>query len=312
MPERFYGLLPTIPDPRDYSFRAPRQYTGQFVDLSSGIVRIYDQEQLGGCVPNGWAAAIDYVMNKHNKDPYGPSRLFIYYQGRVRGKYPLNQDTGLAIRDGVNVIVYDGAPPEADWQYDISKFAEKPPDKAYTDALSHQALKYASVDPGQVDDAIASGYPVVDGFDVYSSFESQKVEQTGILPMPKSSEQLLGGHCTIYVSTIVDGADLSQYGSEVNGIPGVKYRKKLNSWSDTWGQNGYYWEPVEYAQKYGSDYWIISDMEDPYVVPPQPPEPQTPDLTFAHVLTPWVAKRHTGATKPIADAAKVWLDAKKL
>jgi hypothetical protein len=303
--ERFYGCLPTRPDPRDYRLMAPRQYTGQFVDLSEEVVQIYDQLQLGSCVSNGWALAIDHVLNVRGLDPYSPSRLFIYYQGRVRGKYPLNQDTGLEIRDGVDVVVSDGAPPESDWAYDIDKFAQKPPQQAYVDALDRQALKYASVDPSQLDDAIASGYIVVSGFPVFESFESTIVDDSGILPMPKSGEQELGGHCTVYVSTIKDGA-------EIGGIPGVKYRKKANSWGIHWGLSGYYWEPVQYAQRYESDFWVITEMEDPHVGPPPPPDPVDADEEFAAVLKPWASKRHSGGAKVVASAGRRWLTTKKL
>lgn len=302
----FYGLLPTTPDHRDYQFRAPRQYTGEFVDLSPGIVRVLDQGQLGSCVPHGVTAALEYTLKKQGSADFAPSRLFIYYNGRVIGKYPLNQDTGLQIRDGVNSAVQFGAAPESEWAYDISKFAQKPPAQAFTDGLQHQALKFAQVDPEQVDDAVASGYPVINGFDVYPSFESKTVASTGIVPMPRAGEQLLGGHCTIYVSTTKDG-------KEIGGTPGVKYRKKLNSWGEGWGLGGYYWEPVQYAEQYASDYWVITSVEDPAVVPPQPPSGNA-DADFAAVLKPWIPRKHTSINQNnrVAAAAQVWISKKGL
>jgi hypothetical protein len=44
---------------------------------------------------------------------------------------------------------------------------------------------------------LAEGYPFVLGFTVYESFESDTVAQTGIVPMPRSGEQVLGGHCVV-------------------------------------------------------------------------------------------------------------------
>lgn len=295
-----YGLLPTTPDPRDYRFAAPRPHSGAFVDLSPGIAQVYDQGQLGSCVPNGTAAIVDYARAKQGLPAIGPSRLFVYYQGRVRGGYPVDQDSGLQIRDGLTVVSKDGAPPETDWPYNIDRFTEKPPAPAYSDGLQDLAVKFGQVAPADIDAAIEAGFPVIQGFDVHESFESAAVEKTGIVPMPKAGEQLLGGHCTVIVSTPKDGA-------EIGGIPGVTYRKTLNSWSDSWALGGYYWAPLAFTQKYASDFWTLSAMSDPNG--PQPPKPPAGDAdsTFATVLHPWVRTRHIGGNSRVAKAAGVWL-----
>jgi hypothetical protein len=38
--------------------------------------------------------------------------------------------------------------------------------------------------------ALTQDFPVVIGFSVYDSFESQEVARTGIVPMPETSENL--------------------------------------------------------------------------------------------------------------------------
>ena len=48
-------------------------------------------------------------------------------------------DSGAQIRDGIKVVAQQGVPTETDWPYHIAKFAEKPPPKAFTDALKDQA-----------------------------------------------------------------------------------------------------------------------------------------------------------------------------
>src|SRR4051794_2830003 len=109
-----YGRLPKTDDARDYLFRAPRPYTGGFVDLTDGFPEDpYDQGELGSCVSTGPAAILDYARARQGLPPLKrPSRLFVYYQGRVRGGYPLGEDTGLEVRDGLKVASKDGAPPE--------------------------------------------------------------------------------------------------------------------------------------------------------------------------------------------------------
>lgn len=300
-----YGLLPTTPDPRDYRFRAAKPYTGGFVDLSDGIVQVYDQGQLGSCVANGTSAAVDFARKKQGLAPVGPSRLFIYYQGRVRGGYPVRQDTGLEIRDGFTVISKDGAPPETDWPYDISRFADKPPASAFTDGLDDQAVKFGQVADTDIDAAIAAGFPLVQGFTVMESFEDDSVASSGIVPMPEPGEQELGGHCTVIVSTPKDG-------KEIGGKPGVLYRKHLNSWGTGWGQSGFYWAPVGFTGQYASDFWTVSAMEDGHIVPPTPPT--DPDAAFAQVLHPWVRTKHTSISgnNKVAAAAVQWMAAKAL
>ena len=60
-----------------------------------------------------------------------PSRLFIYYNERVI-EGTVDTDSGAQIRDGIKVVAKQGVPPETDWPYDIAKFADKPPAKAFT------------------------------------------------------------------------------------------------------------------------------------------------------------------------------------
>lgn len=298
-PKRHYGLLPTTIDHRDYLFRAPRQYSGQFVNLSSGIVEILDQLNLGSCVPHGVRLAVQFALKKNGQPDFKPSRLFIYWNGRVIGKYPLNQDTGLQIRDGVQSVVQFGAPPESEEPYDVSRFAEAPSSTDFADGLQHQVLKYAAVAPDEVNDAVASGYPVIQGWDVYPAMETNEVANTGILPMPKSGERTIGGHCTVIMSTPKDGA-------EIGGIHGMKYNLNANSWGYDWGLRGLFWQPVPYIEQYSSDFWVITGVEDSAVVPPPPPHPTDIDQALANVL-----KAHVNSIRPasVRHAAVTWLGA---
>ena len=49
------------------------------------------------------------------------------------------------IRDGMKSIAKLGVCTEDTWPYDIPRFTEKPPQKAYTEAKKHQALVYRRV-----------------------------------------------------------------------------------------------------------------------------------------------------------------------
>jgi len=246
-----YGWVRDLPDERDFMYAAPLfrfpQGLPPSVDLRSECPPVYDQGQLGCCTGNGIAGAIEFDQRKQGANEFAPSRLFIYYNERVM-EGTVSQDAGAQIRDGIKSVAKVGAPPESDWPYDIAKFAQRPPKKAYSDAKQDLASSYSRVaqDLTQMRGCLATGYPFVFGFTVYQSFESQTVAQTGIVPMPSSGEAVMGGHCVVAV-----GYDDTKRGFIVR-----------NSWGTGWGLNGYCLMPYEYliSPRLASDFWTIRSV----------------------------------------------------
>lgn len=303
-----YGRLPHTRDPRDYR-AAPHTgaYTGTFVDLAPGFGPVEDQGQLGACVTFGSCAVLEYARLRQGMEPLALSELFLYFAAREQAGYPTGQDTGLEIRDGIHALATIGVAPATDWPYDPARFADRPSQLAYHDAATNEAVVYGAVASAAVDDTIAAGHPVVLGFDVYASFESDEVARTGIMPMPAKGEQHIGGHCVVWCSTPRDG-------SLVGGVPGVLYRKTRNSWGGSWGQGGYFWFPVD-AARYASDMWQITTASDP--APPIPPAPgpqparSAAEVALAGALhgdSDWVNRRHYGHVADVARKARTWLD----
>ena len=250
-PHGGYGWVRDLPDERDFVYAAPliRFPHGlpPSVDLRSECPPIYDQGQLGSCTGNGIAAAIEFDQRKQRKKEFAPSRLFIYYNERVI-EGTVSQDAGAQIRDGIKSVAKLGAPPESDWPYDISKFAQRPPKKAYSDAKQDLVSSYSRVaqDLNQMRGCLAEGYPFVLGFTVYQSFESQTVAKTGIVPMPASGETVLGGHCVVAM-----GYD-----------DGKRAFIIRNSWGTGWGIKSYCLMPYEYliSPRLASDFWTIRSV----------------------------------------------------
>lgn len=276
-----YGLMRKRPDDRDYAFKPPITWDDSvWVDLAASFPeRPYDQGQLGSCVSNGAAGCADFARVKMGLPPMDrPSRLFLYYEGRRLAGYPLNQDTGLQIRDGFNALAKSGAAHETLWAYDIERFAERPTTAAYDDGALNQALAYGSVQADQIDDAIASGYPVCFGFNVYESFEASSTASTGIMPVPdRRRESIVGGHCMVFTSVL-------KHGSEIKGAnPSTWYRKARNSWGLSWGlpdDPGHVWFPAdEVTNGDSSDFWVVTTMEDGNA--PEPPGPAPDPLVTA-------------------------------
>src|ERR1700693_2645659 len=159
-----YGWIPDLPDQRDHLYAAPMVHLAKLppkVDLRGKCPAPYDQGQLGSCTANAIAGAIQFDRMKQKlKNNFIPSRLFIYYNERVI-EGTVESDSGAMIRDGIKSIAHQGDAPETDWPYDIAKFAQKPPAKAYSDASRHKAVLYQRLiqDLNQMKGCLASGSP---------------------------------------------------------------------------------------------------------------------------------------------------------
>lgn len=264
--KRVYGWKPDLKDMRDRYFAAPPRVLAQLpekIDMRPQCPPIVDQGNLGSCTANAIGNAHRFEqMRQGSPGNFLPSRLFIYYNERAL-EGTVGSDAGASIRDGIKTIVDKGVCPETTWPYLISKFTQKPPTTAYTEAMLHQAVKYQRVTQtiDQIKAALASGHTIVFGFSVYESFEAVW-PSTGMMPLPRAGEQMLGGHAT----TIV-GYDDAMARAIV-----------MNSWGNTWGDRGYFYMPYQFVinPSMCSDFWMLSEVEITDVPGPTPPTPPTP------------------------------------
>jgi C1A family cysteine protease len=220
-------------------------------DLRPQCPIIYDQGQLGSCTANALAGAFQFEQLKQIKKrslSFIPSRLFIYYNERVL-ENTVNSDAGATLRNGIKTLNNNGVCSENLWKYKISKFKQKPPANCYASALKNQVQEYLSVNPTipQIKQCLADGFPVAFGFSVYSSFMTDQVAKTGIMSMPKDTDQLEGGHAVLAV-----GYDDAKSALIVR-----------NSWGRSWGLNGYFYMPYAYTSlaQLTSDFWTIRLIE---------------------------------------------------
>lgn len=241
---------PSRGDHRDFIFRASENVVlPSSVNNSDFVsnIRVLNQGNLGSCTANAASGAYTYERLRKNEEHYHPSRLFIYYNERaIEGT--VDYDSGAYVRDIIKVLNKLGAPKEWQWNY-TKDFRQRPSDQAFKEALSWRISEYQSVDNSNIQNvkaAIAQGHAVIFGFTCYESLESDKVAETGIIPMPLKNESVIGGHCT-YLHGYDDSKQLFD---------------GRNSWGRSWGQKGNFQIPYEYiaTPKLASDFWIITQL----------------------------------------------------
>jgi C1A family cysteine protease len=253
-----FGWVPDLPDARDYMYSAPEKVLTKLPkkkDLrGSNMPPIWDQGELGSCTGQAIGSAFEYSQRKQGLKVFMPSALFIYYNERAM-EGTIDTDSGAMIRDGMKSVAKVGVCAEVTWPYNIPRFREKPPAKAYTEAKKHQALVYRRVlgQLHQMQGCIAQGFPFVFGFAVYESFMSPEVARTGKVSLPPRGEQLIGGHAVLAV-----GYD--------DAIQSFIVR---NSWGEGWGMDGYCTMPYGYLTdpQLARDFWAIYTVEPDEAAP---------------------------------------------
>jgi C1A family cysteine protease len=259
-----YGWIPERPGKRFEALKLdllPESELPKSVDLRDTFPPCYDQGQLGSCTANGIAGLIHHRMIVSNyKWQFTPSRLFIYYGEReIEGT--IMSDSGANISDGIIFINKYGVCPEIEadktnpnwlWTYDdnpndsiipprLAKFKQRPPSQCYTDAILHKSVisQTVNLDRLTVLNTLAQKRPITFGFNVYQSFEDQSTIDSGVMPIPGSNEQELGGHCVDAAGYLLN----TPMGNQ--GV--IDWALVRNSWgTDIYGSlQGHFWMPLD-------------------------------------------------------------------
>lgn len=239
---RRYTWVPDTPDVRDHLLKTSGKVP-KSVDLRAKCSPVEDQEDLGSCTGNAIVGAMEFLLLKAGAPYADLSRLFVYYLERD-AENTVRIDNGAMIRTGVKQVHKRGVCDERTWPYDVRKFKRRPPQSAYREALERKTSEYLRVRGlAALKRSLADGFPVIFGFSVYTSFDSKRVAKTGVVPMPKAREKLLGGHAVLAVG----------YDDAINAVI------CRNSWGPGWGVEGYFFLPYEFVESpdLSDDYWTI-------------------------------------------------------
>lgn len=206
------------------------------------------QENIGACVANLVAVNLEYLYQKHGREVFFPSRLYIYFIARVfyTKQLPEN-DSGTSIEDACKAITKWGACPEEMWPYQRSRFFMFPTSKCFEKGRSQRVFRYFMVSQRAEDicSVIEQGYPVLCSLQIYSSFYAEFTSHMGKVAIPDTIREIdLGGHSLLLV-----GYDLNK-----------RVFVGMNSWGNSWGMDGYCEIDFDYIlnEQLARDFFFIS------------------------------------------------------
>ncbi|MGA5676163.1 C1 family peptidase [Bacillus bombysepticus] len=214
------------------------------VDLRSKMSDVVDQLKLGSCTANAIVSGLrEYLLLQSGRPFTCLSRLFLYYHEReIEGH--IQEDNGASVRDGMDVLKNIGVCPEDDFPY-TENFRDKPTSKAESDAALYKIGAYYRIqDLSGLKAALAHGLVIVLSFAVPTSFRSEEVIKTGIVPISGTDDVIIeDGHQAGHAVCAVGYDDDKQT---------VIIR---NSWGKGWGDKGYCYFPYELFKN-----GIVQDM----------------------------------------------------
>ena len=208
------------------------------VDLRDKLSEVENQKNLNSCTANAIATSIE--MNNGYKDI---SRLFLYYESRIKSNEPLKDD-GAYLRD-VLKIAKIGVCEETLWQYLEYNVNVKPNIQSYNNRL-YKINSYTRLSDNpkekekQIYHALDTNKVIVFGTIIFKSF--MNLNEGYYERKPFVNDPIMGYHAVALV------------GYEKNKSVIVR-----NSWGKDWGEEGYCYFPINYVidRNYNDDFWVI-------------------------------------------------------
>lgn len=240
-----FGCLKDPLDPRDIPMGLvlPAVPTPVSFDFTKSMSPVRNQGSEGTCVA---FASVSGVKEFQDKKEYRKfirlSPRFLYSLCKKFDGAPFEE--GTYPRIAMKILLNYGVCHELFWPY-VAGEKGAPRNGADKDALKFKIKAYARLESQlEMKRSLLVNGPFLAGVKVFKSWFNKKVERSGLIPMPKRNEELMGGHAICIVG----------YDDK------FKIFKFKNSWGAVWADGGYGYLPYAYMEKYSSDAWSATDL----------------------------------------------------
>lgn len=133
--------------------------------------------------------AYEYLTKKANGRNTDVSRLFIYYNARVKDqKTERVIDSGCTMTSAIEALEELGTCLETLWPYNIAQVNARPSGPSYDEAKRHkitEALR-VNINLHEMKACLAQGFPFAFGLRLFTSFD--QAAKTGVVPMPTGAD----------------------------------------------------------------------------------------------------------------------------
>lgn len=246
--DRTFGALRDVHDWRDKLYLSSpsspinlNSTTQPKMNLSEWCGPIKDQGNEGSCTGHSNSSGREWVNRYYEKGSLILSPQDLYVEELLKeGSYP--RDDGAMPRTGCQIMTSLGACEESLYKYVPGTFTVPTGDQI-RNALKQKMGGYHRV-KSSYELRLCLGditpWVITVGFQVFQSFMTEQVANSGMMLVPKPGEQLLGGHSVLCV-----------------GYDAVAQTALIqNSWGSSWGKKGFFTMPFAVIDRPDTDMWI--------------------------------------------------------
>jgi len=209
--------------------------------LEASLGPVKDQGREGSCFAFAGAGHREFLFRNYHRyekqratvaatEAVFAAQYLFYRVHELEGT--LREDCGGQLRSVFKVLDSVGICLEKSSAYCPAAAWTTPTAMQDAEAASFQAGAYHRLNT--VDDmksCLVSGYTFVAGFAMHASFQKENWLATGVMPVPSTTEPVLGGHAVLFF-----GYDDDR-----------KAFRARNSWGQEWSQGGNFWFPYQAA-----------------------------------------------------------------